>query len=209
MFRTNTTQPCYVREISRANIQEPCDSGMLSCLGECDGKLYCNDCERIYVSGGNNVEIFANSIDQFTCERGCNATVNAITINTIYCIKQCNLVVNAYTVFSISCHTNCTASMKVQSDMLVSYKDDSSTISAIYHNNFTEFCINTGYGYPPIPTTTEAFTTTFPLTTTEELEETTIYSTTEQAGMLNFVIFFGQFYFKLVKYLSFWNISIL
>ena len=159
--------------------EQHCHSGVIYCQ-YCIKTIYCNECPRIDITGENKVEIFAYDVEFITCKKGCRATINVFKVGDVSCSNNCSMVLNAYDAGSVSCYRDCNATVRVSTGTDITCAPGECHITTMFHNNFTQFCLNSGFGYPL--TTESSITTTSLATTTVKSQETTTFIvTTEQA----------------------------
>ena len=176
MFKTSSTDHCSIMATKDGKtLDERCNTGTISCKN-CNGLVYCNSCLHIEINGESVVEIYAYHIRSLTCLGGCVVVVNAYRVEHISCLRNCTMIINVFKAMSISCYFNCSATLRVPWGTKEHCPDDDGDciMTATYHENFTEFCLNSGFGLP-VSATTDAYltTTSAPHTTTEISPETT------------------------------------
>ena len=177
MFKTSSTEECGHREISGNNILQ-CNTGMIYCES-CFGTIYCNDCVTIDITGEVNVEIFAHNVRSISCKGGCRAIINVFYVGDVSCLSNCNMVLNAVEAVSVTCYRDCNATVRVSTGTDISCSVTKCHMTTIFHNNFTQFCLNSGFGYPHKTTESSITTTTLSTTTVKSQETTTVILTTE------------------------------
>ena len=137
-------------------LNQYCDLGYIKCTN-CKGMIHCNRCQSIHILGESEVEIFGYDLPWIYCYEGCNAIIHAYRVGNVICAHNCTMTLNAYEANSTSCLDNCKATVRVPHGVqLGSCPDDNDkndpnvtcNMTASYHSNFTEFCLNSGYMFP-------------------------------------------------------------